>query len=64
MRSIIIDYNYNGKPTITKNEYLELKESLKNTFNPDKTSVLNTYSTPYYASITRWALFCRKELWS
>lgn len=41
MRSIIIDYNYNGKPTITKNEYLELKESLKNTFNPDKTSVLN-----------------------
>lgn len=41
MRSITIDYNYNGKPTITKDEYLKLKESLKNTFNPNKTSVLN-----------------------
>ena len=41
MRVINIDYSYNGKPTITKEEYLELKESIKNTFDPNKISVLN-----------------------
>jgi hypothetical protein len=41
MRSIKIDYNYNGKPTITKEEYLLLKESIRDTFQPDKISVLN-----------------------
>jgi len=41
MRSIKVDYNYNGKPTITKEEYLQLKESIRDSFQPDKTSVLN-----------------------
>ena len=41
MRSIKIDYKYNGKPTIKKDEYLLLKESLKNTFDPNKISILN-----------------------
>jgi hypothetical protein len=41
MRSIDIDYNYNGKPTITKEEYIQLKESIKDNFQPDKMSILN-----------------------
>jgi hypothetical protein len=45
MRAIEIDYNYNGKPTITKEEYLELKESIRDTFDPNKKSVLNKSMT-------------------
>ena len=41
MRAIKIDYNYNGKPTITKEEYYELKESIRDSFDPNKISVLN-----------------------
>ena len=41
MRKINIDYKYDGKPTITKNEYLELKESIRNNFEPNKISVVN-----------------------
>jgi len=41
MRAIKVDYTYNGKPSITKKEYYELKESIKDTFDPNKISVLN-----------------------
>jgi hypothetical protein len=41
MRKININYEYNGKPTITKNEYIILKESIRNSFEPSKISVLN-----------------------
>ena len=41
MRAIKIDYNYNGKPTITKQEYLVLKESIKDSLEPNKPSILN-----------------------
>ena len=41
MRSMKIDYSYNGKPTISKEEFFLLKESIKDTFQPDKISVLN-----------------------
>lgn len=40
MRAIKV-VSHNGKPTITKEEYLELKESLKDSFDPDKVSILN-----------------------
>lgn len=41
MRAINVDYTYNGKPTITKEEFLILKRSIKETFNPNEVSVLN-----------------------
>jgi hypothetical protein len=41
VRAINVDYTYNGRPTITKEEYLELKESIRNTFDPNEISVLN-----------------------
>ena len=49
MRAIKIDYNYNGKPTISKEEYYELKESIKDTFDPNKISVLNKSLTKQQA---------------
>lgn len=41
MRAIKVDLTYNGKPTITKEEYLELKESIRDSFDPNRISVLN-----------------------
>lgn len=41
MRSIKVDYTYDGRPTITKEEYLELKESIRDSFDPNRISVLN-----------------------
>lgn len=49
MRAIKIDYNYNGKPTISKEEYLILKESIKDSFDPDKKSVINKSLTKQQA---------------
>lgn len=41
MRAIKIDYTWDGKPSITKEEYYELKESIRDSFDPNKISVLN-----------------------
>jgi len=50
MRSIKIEIDpYSGRPSITKEEYYELKESIKESFDPDKVSVLNKSLTKQQA---------------
>ena len=45
MRAIEIDYKYNGKASITKEEYYLLKESIRDTYDPNKISILNKQLT-------------------